>query len=172
VADLARFEVLVLPHLPACYNLARWLLRGAPDAEDCVQEAMVRALRAFDQFRGGEPRAWLFAIVRNCCYTQLRSRPRLPTESLEAPDAKEATDPRPDPEARLATLKEGDRVRRALEELPLEFREVLILKEFEELSYKEIAEVVGIPIGTVMSRLSRAREKLQAELVPSAERAL
>ena len=125
----------------------------------------MRALRAFDQFRGGEPRAWLLAIVRNCCYTQLRGRPRVPNESLEAPGAREAPDPRPDPEARLAAEKEGDRLRRALEVLPLDFREVLLLKEFEDLSYKEIAAVVGIPIGTVMSRLSRARERLQAELV-------
>jgi RNA polymerase sigma-70 factor (ECF subfamily) len=157
-----RFEGLVLPHLQGCYTLARWLLRSGPDAEDCVQEALVRALRGFSQFRGSDPRAWLFAIVRNCCYTFLRRRPALAPVRTEA--ALEPVDPALDPEERLLSRAAQERVRRALGELPVEFREVLVLKEFEGLSYKEIAEVAEIPMGTVMSRLSRARQRLQDRL--------
>jgi RNA polymerase sigma-70 factor (ECF subfamily) len=167
---LGRFEGLVLPHLPACYNLARWLLRSEPDAEDCVQEAMVRALRAFSQFRGGDPRAWLFTIVRNSCYTHLRRRRPAGTLSpVEGSQELEVRDPAPDPEATLVQKSEQERVRRALGELPIEFREVLVLKEFEDLSYKEIAEVADIPLGTVMSRLSRARQRLQDRLQATRE---
>jgi RNA polymerase sigma-70 factor (ECF subfamily) len=158
---LERFEAVVLPHLQACHNLARWLLRSAPDAEDCVQDAMVRALRGFSQFRGGDTRAWLFAIVRNTCYTFLRRRPLIAVS--EDPAAAPA-DPAPDPEARLVRKSETERLRRALGTLPVEFREILVLKEFEGLSYKEIAEVVDVPLGTVMSRLSRARQRLQESL--------
>ena len=162
---LERFEGVVLPHLQACQNLARWLLRSRPDAEDCVQEAMVRALRGFSQFRGGDGRGWLFAIVRNTCYSFLRRKTpmQVSEEGAEIPP-----DPAPDPEERLLRSNETERVRRALGELPIEFREVLVLKEFEGLSYKEIAEVVDIPLGTVMSRLSRARQRLQESLAEGA----
>jgi RNA polymerase sigma-70 factor (ECF subfamily) len=163
VDPLGRFEGAILPHLPACYNLARWLLRSGPDAEDCVQEALLRALRAFGQFRGGDPRPWLFTIVRNTCYSLLRRRSGAPFSAVEAPLA-EAADPAPTPEASLLQKAEQERVRSALEDLSVEFREVILLKEFEGLSYKEIAEVAEIPLGTVMSRLSRARQRLQERL--------
>jgi RNA polymerase sigma-70 factor (ECF subfamily) len=157
--SLRRFEEVVLPHLPACYNLARWLLGRGPDAEDCVQDALLRALRAFAQFRGGDCRPWLLAIVRNTCYTLLRRRSSAPFAPPSA--AAEPKDPSPNPEASLLRKSAEERLRRALEALPIEFREVLLLKEFEGLSYKEIADVAEIPIGTVMSRLSRARQRLQ-----------
>jgi RNA polymerase sigma-70 factor (ECF subfamily) len=124
---------------------------------------MVRALRGFPQFRGGNGRAWLLAIVRNSCYTYLRRRP--PEAPVAEPDP--SPDPRPDPEERLAQKMEGERLRRALGALPVEFREVIILREFEGLSYKAIGEIAEIPLGTVMSRLARARQKLQEALGPS-----
>lgn len=165
-----RFEDLVLPHLSACFNFARWLLRSSPDAEDCVQEAMIRALRAIDQFRGGDARPWLMAIVRNQCYTLLRRAPPAALSLEDSPNI-QPPDPAPNPEAALFQKAERQRLRTALEELPAEFREVLLLKEFEGLSYKEIAEVIEAPIGTVMSRLSRARQRLLDRLRRTGETA-
>ena len=161
---VARFEESVLPQLGAAYNLARWLTRNEHDAEDLVQESLLRAYQAFPGFRGTDARAWLLAIVRNACYTWLR-RTRAKEvatvfdEEIHTPDG-EVLNPE-----RLA-LQEADstRVRQALEELPVEFREALVLREIEGLSYKEISTVADIPVGTVMSRLARARGRLQQAL--------
>ena len=160
----ANYEDALLPHLDAAYNLARWLTRDTRDAEDVVQEAYLRALKHFDSFRGGDARPWLLAIVRNTYYTWIQ-RNRLPEV---ATPFDEETDTHisdlPDPETLL--LKEADKqiIRRALRKLPAEFREVIVLREFEELSYKQIADVTEVPVGTVMSRLARARKRL-AQLV-------
>lgn len=159
------FDHLMLPHLDAAYNLARWLLRNDHDAQDAVQEACLRAYRAFDRFRGGDGRAWLLTIVRNVCYTHLRQRRRAPT--LEAFDD-EAHGSMDDPAATKALAwreTKSELLQQALERLPPEFREVLVLHELEGLAYREIAVVAEIPLGTVMSRLARARHKLQAELL-------
>jgi len=163
------FEAAVLPHLRAAYNLARWLCRSDHDAQDIVQEAYLRACRFFDSFHGGDARAWLLAIVRNTTYTWLtQNRPQeLGTpfdeelHSLPGYGAEENPD-RPDdnPEAILARRDARRVVNDALDKLPLEFREVLVLRELEDLSYKEIARIADIPIGTVMSRLARGRKLL------------
>ena len=163
-STLRRFEQAVLPHLPAAYNLARWLTRNDHDAEDVVQEAYVRAFRYFEGFHGGESRAWLLAIVRHTCYTWLqRNRGHeLMTgfdEEIHSLDG-EATNP----ETLLLHWTNQLVLRQALEELPVEFREVMILRELEGLSYKEIAAVADLPVGTVMARLARARKRLQQAL--------
>jgi RNA polymerase sigma factor (sigma-70 family) len=158
------FEEVVLPHLDAAYNYARWLTRNDVDAEDVVQDACVRAMRFLPSLRDGDARPWLFAIVRNAWYSRAARRAgsleRLPstTPRYDPPDSA------PDPEARLLRQHAVGRVREAIEQLPPDFREVLVLREFEEMSYKEIASVVGVPIGTVMSRLARARDRLSALL--------
>ncbi len=157
-----RFEALVLPHLDAAHNLARWLLRGEADAQDLAQDAMLRALRFFDGFRGGDPRAWLLKIVRNTCYTWLASARNTRAEEEfdeELHVVAEAT-----PESLAIAAADRERLSRALEALPPRSREVLVLRELEGCSYKEIAEITGVPIGTVMSSLSRARARLQQEL--------
>ena len=145
-----------MPHLDAAYNLARWLMGNEHDAEDAAQDACVRALTFFEGFHGQDGRAWLLAIVRNTCYTWLRKRRR--PELGEVGDRHAAREP--DPEQ--LQLQSADRaaVRRALEQLPEEFREVLVLRELEGLSYKQLAGVMEVPIGTVMSRLARARRRL------------
>ena len=155
----------MLPHLDAAYNLARWLLREPRDAEDAVQESMLRAYRAFDRFRGGEGRPWLLTIVRNVCYTQMRRDRRRPvTETFDDDLHGSVLDPA---EANAAAWREAksEVLRQALERLPPEAREMIVLHEVENLAYREIAAVAEIPIGTVMSRLARARQKLQAELL-------
>jgi RNA polymerase sigma factor (sigma-70 family) len=154
----AAFEETFLPHLPAAYNLARWLARDGADAEDVVQEAYLRALRSFAGFHGGDGRAWFLAIVRNTGLTWLRrNRPPKPTVPFD-----EARHGRP---ANAAEPPVGDEaLRAALAELPAEFREAVVLRELEGLSYKEIAAVTGVPIGTVMSRLSRGRGLLRQAL--------
>ena len=158
---LKRFEQVVLPHLDAAHNLARWLTRNGSDAEDIVQEAMLRAFRFFEGFRGNEARPWLLKIVRNTFYT-LREQNR-PTDQSYVLDEEafeiESDDPGPQ-EIHQQTL-DAQLLREALAELPDEFREVLVLRELEECSYKEIATVMNIPMGTVMSRLARARQQLQ-----------
>ena len=154
------FEDTVLPHLDAAYNLARWLTRNDRDAEDVVQEAFLRALRHYATFKGGDARPWLLAIVRNTYYTW-RKHNRVPEESIALEDENEpVAEDTPDPETLL--LRESDRqlLRSALRLLPREFLEVIVLREFEELSYKQIAEVIQVPSGTVMSRLARARKRL------------
>lgn len=160
----ARFEQAVLPHLDAAHNLARWLVRQAEDAEDMVQESYMRAFSSFEGFRGDNGRAWILTIVRNTCYTWLQ-RGRLsemPTEFDEETHSPETT---ANPEALLLGEANRELLAKALEELPLEFREALVLRELEGLSYKEIADVTGIPLGTVMSRLARARSMLEKLLV-------
>ena len=157
-----RFEALVLPHLDAAHNLARWLVRRDAEAEDLTQEAVLRAYRFFPGFRSGDPRAWLLRIVRNVCYTWLeKDRGRAVTEFDETVHG--ATDGTPESLAIAAADRE--RLARALEGLPARFREVLVLRELEGSSYKEIAEITGSPIGTVMSSLSRARRRLERALL-------
>jgi RNA polymerase sigma-70 factor (ECF subfamily) len=160
VIEAMNFEEAVMPHLDAAYNLARWLMRNEDDAQDMVQEAYLRALRFFGGFHGTDARAWLLTIVRNTCYTWLKRN-----RSMElSGDFEEAVltveSDEPDPEASHVLKVRAQLVNEAIEKLPIEFREVLFLRELEELSYKEIAEITGIPIGTVMSRLSRARKRL------------
>jgi len=161
-----RFEAMAAPHLDAAYNLARWLTRNPHDADDVVQEAYLRAFRYFDGFRGGDGRAWLLAIVRNSCYSWLK-RNRAEQPEMEYDDAiaglHNMSDPAEqalhlsDPEQLLLRAGNQQQLEAALRQLPLEQREVLILRELEDLSYKDIAGITGLPIGTVMSRLSRAR---------------
>ncbi len=170
-----RFEEIALPHLNAAYNLARWLTRSDLDAEDVVQEAYRRALEYFESFRGGDVRRWLLTIVRNSCYTWLRQRhPDEVTtafdEEVHGPESVSCNaDLRSqfgkDPETLLLEHAEDGVLHRAIEELPLEFREVLVLREMEELSYKEISIIANVPIGTVMSRLARARRQLRDILI-------
>ena len=152
-----RFEQLVLPHLGAAYNLARWL--GGRDGEDVAQDAMLRAFRAFDGFRGGDAKAWLLAIVRNCHYTAVgRTRKTVPLpEQGENDIASDA----PDPERSAIDADRARKLNQAIASLPDEFRETLVLREMEDMSYREIAEITGAPIGTVMSRLARARALLR-----------
>jgi RNA polymerase sigma-70 factor, ECF subfamily len=164
------FEQAMLPHLDAAYNLARWLLRHDHDAEDAVQEAFLRAYRAFDRFRGGDGRAWLLTIVRNVCFTQLRrDRPERAREVFDDDLHGGTLDPG---EVNATAWRETKtaQLQQALESLAPEFREVIVLHEIEGLAYREIATVAGIPIGTVMSRLARARHKLQAELLALAQK--
>jgi RNA polymerase sigma-70 factor (ECF subfamily) len=151
----SRFEATFLPHLPAAYNLARWLTRDDHDAEDVVQEATLRAYRYFGGFRGEDGRAWFLAVVRNTCLTWLqRNRPPRPTVPFdEAVHGVPVDAPAPPSVA--------EALRRAMDELPPEFREAVVLRELEGLSYKEVAAVTGVPIGTVMSRLSRGRGLLR-----------
>ncbi len=158
--SVAGLEEAVLPHLDAAYNLARWLTRNEKDAEDVVQEAYLRAIRHFGSFRGGDARPWLLAIVRNTYYTSLQHK-RL-QESEVVFDEETHAHPTDDADPEVLFLKEADReiVRRALEGLPADYLEVIVLREFEELSYKQIADIVQVPIGTVMSRLSRGRRRL------------
>jgi RNA polymerase sigma-70 factor, ECF subfamily len=164
--DRIRFEQLVLPHLDSAANLARWLLRNPSDSEDVVQEAMLRAYRFFDRFHSGDARAWLLQIVRNACYTWLeKNRPaELTTEFNEEVHIQ----PSANPETLAAQADERQRLMRALESLSPRSREVIVLRELEGCSYKEIGEITGIPIGTVMSTLARARERLQKTLTAAA----
>lgn len=160
-ARAARFAEVVLPHLDAAYNYARWLTRSGHDAEDVVQEACVRALRYVDGFRGGEARAWFLAVVRHAGYDWLsRNRPAEVTAVDETTLEAFPGPARLGPEQRAIERAEARALGDAIAELPLGFREVLILRELEEMSYKEIARVTDTPIGTVMSRLARARALL------------
>jgi RNA polymerase sigma-70 factor (ECF subfamily) len=159
------FERLMLPHLDAAYNLARWLLRDERDAEDAVQEACLRACRALDRFRGGDGRAWLLTIVRHVCYTRLRQLRREPSAEPFADETHGSSEDLAEANALAWREAKSELLRRGLELLPAEFREVIVLHELEGLAYREIAEVAEIPIGTVMSRLARARQRLQAEVL-------
>jgi len=162
--ELARFERAILPHLDAAYNLARWLTRNDHDAEDVVQEACLRAHQFFGGFHGGDGRAWLLMVVRNTCYTWLeRNRPRAPVIAFDEHKHGSA-DSRPGPPNLALQGEDRQLLRQALEQLSPEYREVIVLRELEGLSYKEIAGITGIPLGTVMSRLARAREGLQKAL--------
>ena len=158
------FEEAALPHLGAAYNLARWLTHDATDAEDVVQEAYLRAFRHFGSFHGSDGRPWLLAIVRNTCYTWMQHN-RSPQLTVHLDDQLQEIESKAlNPEALLLQSADSQMVRQALEELPVEFREVVVLRELEGLSYKQIAEVAEIPIGTVMSRLARARKRLEQSL--------
>lgn len=168
---MRRFEAAVLPHLDAAYNLARWLLRDEQGAEDVVQDAYLRALRFFDGFRGDDARPWLLSIVRNECFNWLRASRRDHVEFDEERDS-EVIDPSfeqstGNPELALQGKLDRALVNAAVATLPPLFREVLVLREIAELSYEEIAQIAGIPAGTVMSRLSRARALLRAALTAS-----
>ena len=157
MAGSARFSSLVLPHLDAGYNLARWLLRDAHDAHDATQEACMRALRAIDNVRGGEARPWFLTIVRHACYDWMNRNPRPgPEVDLDA-----IVDPAADPMRQAIDRRERAALAAAITALPLPYREVIVLRELESMSYLEIAGVAGIPIGTVMSRLARARRLLR-----------
>jgi RNA polymerase sigma-70 factor (ECF subfamily) len=160
-SELARFEGVILPHLDAAYTLARYLTRDVHDAEDAVQDAMLRAVRYFGGFRGGDGRSWLLAIVRNVCYGLRRRQrtDRLGTSFDEELHSEAVGMVTPDADMLHSAARES--LEAAVHELPDEFREVIILRELQGLSYKEISEVVGVPVGTVMSRLSRARQRLQ-----------
>jgi RNA polymerase sigma factor (sigma-70 family) len=161
------FENVVLPHLDAAYNIARWLVGDATLAEDVVQDATIRALRYFGSYRGGDAKAWLLRIVRNTAHETRAAQRRHQAVSLDAAGledneatAPEVPDSADDPEAALARQERDATLDRALAALPVDLRECLVLRELEELSYKEIAQVTGVPVGTVMSRLWRARQSL------------
>jgi RNA polymerase sigma-70 factor, ECF subfamily len=159
-----RFEKLVLPHLNDAYTLARYLLRDEHDAQDVVQDAVLRALRHFEGFRHGDARAWLLTIVRNCCYTLHKSRRWDRSTVSFADEAAQGIEEPGAADDRAIETSERERIQSAVDNLPAELREVLVLRELNDLSYREISEVVGAPIGTVMSRLSRARDRLATAL--------
>ena len=160
-----RFEALAMPHLDAAYNLARWLTRGSAEADDIVQDAMLRAFRGFDGFRGEAVRPWLLAIVRNCHRSALEQRKRHAATPLDETDDTEIAAEGPTPEASAIQTGDGKLLDKAIATLPDEFREVVILRELEEMSYREIAVATGAPIGTVMSRLARGRALLREKLI-------
>jgi len=169
------FRRQILPHLDAAYNLARYLTRDAVISEDVVQDSILRAFRSFDQFRGGSAKAWLLTIVRNCARTtQSGAAGRLSLvihESSLGPDIAsqiaQQPDPAPTPEEATQQQAEIGRVRAAIEAIPEPFREAVVLRDLEDMSYAEIAQTTGVPVGTVMSRLSRGRAMLAAELLPA-----
>jgi len=164
-AESRRFEEVVLPHLDAAYNLARWLVRDRQNAEDVVQEACLRAVKFFGGFRGGDAKAWLLRIVRNTAYSFLeKSRPAELTEEFDETLHVSAGEAPRDAESALIQSAEAREVQQALEALPVRFREALVLRELEGLSYKEISEVMEIPIGSVMSALARGRDRMREEI--------
>lgn len=169
--EVERFERVVLPHLDDAYTLARYLLRDEHDAQDAVQDAVLRALRYFETYRDGDARAWLLAIVRNCCLTwhrrQRGDRATVPLLDIDVADIGSGRET----DARAIARSEREALQRAVAALPVEFREVIVLREVQELSYKEISAVVGVPIGTVMSRLARGRKRLAAALGIGAQEA-
>jgi len=165
------FDAIMLPHMDAAYNLARWLLRDPHEAEDALQDACLRAYSSLDRFRGGDGRAWLLTIVRNTCYSRMRQRRREPATEAFEDEAHGSTHDPADANASAWREAKGEMLREALERLPDEYREVVVLHEIEGLPYREIAVVAEIPIGTVMSRLARARRRLQAELLTLTGRA-
>ena len=162
MSERERFERMVLPHVDAAYNLARWLTRNDHDADDVLQDAMLRAYRFFPALRG-EPRPWLLAIVRNACWSWLQAN-----RPAELDSSDDAASDAPGPEALAAREFDRAALNQAIAALPVPFREALVLRELEDLSYKEIARIAGVPIGTVMSRLARARRLLAEALRPSA----
>jgi RNA polymerase sigma factor (sigma-70 family) len=160
-AKLENFEEIILPHLNASYNLARWLLRNDQDAQDAVQEASLRAFRFFDGYRGGDAKAWLLAIVRNTCLSWRQRSQRDMSDVLFDELAHSARVEAPNAEERMVDDDRMVALRNCIEALPANQREILILREFEEMSYKQIAETASLPVGTVMSRLARARQRLE-----------
>jgi len=160
----ARFEQAVLPHLGAAFRLARWLTRNNHDAEDAVQEAYLRAYKSFGRFHGEDGRAWLLAVVRNTCYTFLKQhRGHELMTSFDEQIHSTGSDAM-NPERLFLQKATGEMLREALEELPVVYREAVVLRELEGCSYKEIAAIAEVPLGTVMSRLTRGRERLQQVL--------
>lgn len=173
-AETKRFEQLFLPHLNAAHNMARWLLKDATAAQDVVQESCLRAFAAQYQFAGGNARAWLLTIVRNQCYDWLNAQPGkqwvpIDDETWLSEADKQALSHAQTPEALTAAMQHATWLHKALEQLPEGFREALLLKEMEGFSYKEIANITGVPIGTVMSRLARGRELLKKEILSMIE---
>jgi RNA polymerase sigma-70 factor, ECF subfamily len=169
----SRFEAQVLPHLDAAYRFARWLAYSPADAQDVVQEAMLRALRSFDSLRGSDVKSWLLVIVKNCHFTAAKHRQRraavpLPDES-DVQDGHAMISQMPDPERAALCRDEGKTLQRLLSSMPEEQRTVLWLREIEELDYAQIAAVTSVPIGTVMSRLARSRAALKAKWLEQAE---
>jgi RNA polymerase sigma-70 factor (ECF subfamily) len=167
------FKEVALPHLHAAYRLARWFTRDHVAAEEIVQEAYLSAFTRFDSYKGGDGRAWILAIVRNTFYSSLRGHHHLTesfdedslgAEEYEAQAAAGLSDK--NPESILSRQQDMDRIQEAIEALPIEFREILVLRTFDELSYNEIAQIVNVPVGTVMSRLARARQFLAKRLKP------
>ena len=160
-SQLELFEEIILPHLDAAYNLARWLTRNDQDAQDVVQESYLRAFRFFDGYRGGDGKAWLLAVVRNTCRTwqagQNRERAAEPFDEV----AHSGNGFAPDQEQSMVDRERMVVLRSCIEALPIDFREVLVMRELEEMSYQEIAGTLGVALGTVMSRLSRARKRLE-----------
>jgi len=163
------FESTVLPHLDAAYNLARWILRNDADAHDVAQESAMRAWRYFETLRGQETLPWLLRIVRNTAFTWLERHKRDDAFETLGDDAAVADDSTPDPAAAMTAEIDAETLRQAVEALPTEFREVIVLRELEGLSYKQIAEATGASIGTVMSRISRARKRLQIAVTSRAQ---
>ena len=162
---LASFEAAILPHLSSAYNYARFLLQNESDAEDVVQESYLRAFKYFQGFHGGDSRAWLLTIVRNTSYNLLQqNRSRQLVDSIDDSTEVLDTSEYSNPDTVLRQRIDEDLLKQAIKELPINFREVLILREMEELSYKEISTLCDLPIGTVMSRLARARARLQDKL--------
>jgi RNA polymerase sigma-70 factor (ECF subfamily) len=165
-ADQQRFEHLVMPHQDAAFNLARWLLRSRADAEDVTQDAMVRAFRFIAGFHGQDARAWLLQIVRNCCYTWLhKNRNWVDVDELDDASVPREKDT---PETLAISVNDRERLTRALEQLSPHFREILVLRELEGCSYKEIAAITSRPMGTIMSALARARQQLRVLLTEPA----
>jgi len=162
--ERARFEETIMPHLDAAYNLARWLTRNEHDAQDVVQDAFLRAFKYFGGFHGGNSRSWLLSIVRNTAYTWLQKNRKQELTTVFDEEIHDIEDTSANPEVLLLNNSDQQEIRRAVEQLPVEFREVMILRELEGMSYKEIAEMADVPIGTVMSRLARARKQLQQSL--------
>ena len=162
--ERARFEETIMPHLDAAYNLARWLTRNEHDAQDVVQDAFLRAFKYFGGFHGGNSRSWLLSIVRNTTYTWLQKNRKPELATIFDEETRDIEDTASNPEALLLNNSDQQEIRRAVEQLPVEFREVMILRELEGMSYKEITGVADVPIGTVMSRLARARKQLQQSL--------
>ncbi|HLY74574.1 MAG TPA: sigma-70 family RNA polymerase sigma factor [Planctomycetota bacterium] len=168
-SDLAKFEALALPHLDAAYTLARYLLRDPHNAEDAVQEAFLRALKYFASYRGGDPKAWILAIVRNECRTK-GARGRGSGARTEEFDEEIHSEESLSADALALETEAKETVREALDLLPVEFREVIVLREIQGLSYQEIADIVKAPIGTVMSRLSRGRARLEKTVMSGQSR--
>jgi RNA polymerase sigma-70 factor (ECF subfamily) len=162
--ELRYFEQTVLPHLPAAYNLARWLTRNEQDAEDLVQEAYLRAFKYFKSFRRQNSHTWILQIVRNTFYSQIAQNRLQGTVTILEDEDYEDSSEAFNPERLVLQNINYQLLKEALLALPVEFREVTVLRELEELSYKDIAELTGLPIGTVMSRLARARKQLQQKL--------
>jgi RNA polymerase sigma-70 factor (ECF subfamily) len=165
---LRRFEEMISPHFESAFNLSRWLTGNRDDAEDVVQEAFLRAFASFHTFRGENGKPWLLAIVRNTAATWSKRRRTL---TIAGGDLDDRAAREPGPEALLESERERDRVRQAVAQLVPEYRETIVLRELEGCSYKDIAAIIGVPLGTVMSRLARGREYLRQLLAPAQEKA-